>query len=184
MDHAVMLQAILRSDPVRWRILDLVRSIHLPDCWVGAGFVRNAVWDHLHDRAPSPLTGDVDVLWFNADQADPAEDARLNAVLGSLDPSVKWSVKNQAKMHLRNGDDPYASAVDAMRFWPETATAVAARKNGQGLCEVAAPLGLHDLFGLVLRPTPQFACRRREISSQRIRAKRWLEVWPLLRAEA
>jgi hypothetical protein len=28
-------------------------------------------------------------------------------------------------MHMKNGDAPYLSAVDAMRFWPETATSVA-----------------------------------------------------------
>ena len=60
------LQTLISSDAQRWHLLDIVRSLALPDCWIGAGFVRNAVWDHLHGRALSPLTGDVDVLWFDA----------------------------------------------------------------------------------------------------------------------
>jgi hypothetical protein len=54
------------------------------------------------------------------------------------------------------GDAPYASAADAMRFWPETATAVAVRRTAEGPCEIAAPFGLEKLFGLVLRPVSRF----------------------------
>lgn len=45
------LQTLISSDAQRWHLLDIVRSLALPDCWIGAGFVRNAVWDHLHGRA-------------------------------------------------------------------------------------------------------------------------------------
>ena len=182
MDHAAALRAILSGDPLRWRVLDLVRSVGLPDGWVGAGFVRNAVWDHLHRRPPSPPSGDVDVLWFDPDRTDPLKDARLEAVLRGLEPSLNWSVRNQARMHLRNGDGPYASVLDAMRHWSETATAAAVRRASGASCEVAAPFVLDDLFGLVLRPTPQFARERHEIYSRRLETKGWMTAWPLLRA--
>jgi hypothetical protein len=106
MKHASALQAILASDPARCGVLAMVRSLGLPDCWVGAGFIRNAVWDYLHDRPPSRHTGDVDVVWFCRERARPAEDKEVEAALRALDPSVDWSVKNQAWMHLRNGDAP------------------------------------------------------------------------------
>jgi hypothetical protein len=182
MNHAARLQAIIRNDAPRWRILGLVRSLQLPDCWIGAGFVRNAVWDALHDRAPSPLSGDVDVLWFDSDRAGTAEDRMIEAMLHRAEPSVTWSVKNQARMHRRNDDAPYASTTDALHFWPETATAVAVRWTGQDACEIAAPYGLDDLFYLVIRPTPHFAGAKRSVYEQRIRAKGWLTQWPLLRA--
>jgi uncharacterized protein len=182
--HASTLRAILSNDPLRWRVLDLVRSLALPDCWIGAGFVRNAVWDHLHGRPPSAPSGDVDVVWFDPRRAEPSEDRALEAALRGLEPSVDWSVKNQARMHLRNGDTPYASAVDAMRHWPETATAVAARRTERGSCEIAAPFGLADLFGLVLRPTPRFAGERHRAFLDRVQAKGWLAAWPLLRTES
>jgi uncharacterized protein len=183
MDHVSSVQAIISGDPARWRILDFVRSMRLPDCWIGAGFVRNAVWSHLHGRGAYPAAGDVDILWFDPTRPDPSEDRRFEALLRMWDPSVEWSVKNQARMHVRNGDAPYASATDAMRYWPETATAVAVRRDDEDHCDVAAPLGLDDLFGLVLRPTPHFASDRRNIFEDRIRTKVWLARWPLLHVE-
>ncbi len=38
------LRAIIAADPLRMRVLDLVKALALPDCWVAAGFVRSAVW--------------------------------------------------------------------------------------------------------------------------------------------
>ena len=173
--------SILRADRLRWHLLGVAAALDLPDCWIGAGFVRNAVWDHLHQYSPSPPNGDVDVIWCDPDQTDAALDRLCEARLTAIEPSVVWSVKNQARMHIRNADRPYASAVDAMRHWPETATAVAARRYGAGLCEVAAPWGVDDLFGLILRPTPNFVGLKRDVYDAGLRSKNWLEHWPLLR---
>jgi hypothetical protein len=136
---------------------------------------------YLHGRAASPPSGDIDVLWFDTERTDRSEDRRIEAMLRALDPCVEWSVKNQARMHLRNDDAPYASASDAMRYWPETATAVAVRRNDQDHCEVAAPIGLDDLFGLMVRPTPRFADDKCQLYNSRIQGKGWLDIWPLLR---
>lgn len=174
---------MLSADPVRSRILALVQSMRLPDCWVGAGFLRNAVWDRLHGRPTSTPSGDVDVLWFDPERADLSEDRAIETGLRALDPSVDWSVKNQGRMHLRNGDAPYASAVEAMRHWPDTATAVAARRTAQAGYEFAAPFGLDDLFNLVVRPTPRFRDDKHGIYLDRVRRKGWLGTWPLLRME-
>jgi hypothetical protein len=181
MNDASRVQAIISGDRTRWRLLDVVRSVRLPDCWIAGGFVRSAVWDHLHGRTSS-LSGDVDVVWFDPERANPSEDRKIEAVLRTLDPSVEWSAKNQARMHVRNGDAPYASTTDALRCFPETATAIAVRRSEQDHCDVAAPFGLDDLFGLIVRPTPRFADDKRQLYDSRIQAKRWLETWPLLRA--
>jgi hypothetical protein len=82
-------------------------------------------------------------------------------------------------MHLRNGDAAYMSCSDAMRFWPETATSVAARVSA-GEIETMAPFGLVDLFELVVRPTPTFAGAKRHVFRARLAQKRWLEIWPQL----
>ena len=173
--------SILRADAFRWHVLEVVRALHLPDGWIGAGFVRNAVWDHLHERPSSPLTGDVDVIWFDPGRTDPAEDRKHETALCLAEPSVTWSVKNQARMHTRNDDLPYASATDAMRCWPETATAVAARRHADGRCEIATPFGSGDLLNLILRPTPRFSREKRGIYEARLRTKDWTSSWPLLR---
>ncbi|CAH2602864.1 Nucleotidyltransferase family protein [Rhodovastum atsumiense] len=185
MEAASRVERIIRADPLRWHILGVVRDLRLPDCWIGAGFVRNAVWDRLHRRTASPLAGDVDVVWHDLRRDDPREDERHEALLRAVEPGIVWSVRNQARMHGRNGDAPYASVRDAMRFWPETATAVAVRRDGLEGFEIAAPYGLDDLLNLVLRPTPPFAQARRSVYAARLHAKRWQALWPLLRqAEA
>jgi len=160
-------------------VLRQVEALRLPDCWVGAGFVRSAVWDHLHGRAPGAGGGDIDVIWFDPERATPAADAAIEQRLAASNPSLPWSVRNQAGMHLRNGDRPYCSSEDAMAFWPETATAVAVRLRGDAL-EIAAPFGLDDLFDLVLRPTPAFSHDKRPIFDARVNTKRWRERWPRL----
>lgn len=176
-----LIASIIRQDPLRWHVLAMVRALHLPDCWVAAGFIRNAVWDHLHQRSPSPPAGDVDVIWFDPARTDPTEDRKYEELLRLQEPSITWSVKNQARMHSRNHDAPYASAADAMRFWPETATAVAVRRLASDDCEVAAPLGLDDLFELILRPTARFCGEKRAVFEDRMASKGWLENWPSLR---
>ncbi|OZA17323.1 MAG: hypothetical protein B7X90_15310 [Novosphingobium sp. 17-62-19] len=172
--------AILRADPLRWWLLELVSHLDLPDCWIAAGFIRNAVWDALHGRSPQPPLSDVDVIWFDPDRIEESHDRKIEKVLRAAAPSIDWSVKNQARMHSRNSDSPYRSATDAMRYWPETATAVAARRRGKDQLDVASPLGLDDLFNLVLRPTPRFACEKLPIYQKRVESKAWITVWPLL----
>jgi len=184
MVHADELRTLMVRDAQRLRLLRFVQSLALPDCWIAAGFVRNAVWDSLHGRAPSPPSGDIDVIWFDPLAAERSNDLLFEARLASLDGSIQWSVKNQGRMHLRNGDAPYQSSYDAMRFWPETATAVAVRLGVADDIEIAAPFGLADLNAGILRPTPRFSGDKRAVFEDRIRSKSWLERWPLLRVSS
>ncbi|WP_237882769.1 nucleotidyltransferase family protein [Pseudomonas sp. PGPR40] len=184
MNNASSVQAIISADPVRWRLLQLVHSLGLLDCWIGAGFVRNAVWDYLHGRFPSPVSTDVDVIWFDPCRCTPTDDRALEAALRDLDSTVLWSVKNQARMHVQNGDKPYISTTDAMRYWPETATAIAVRWREGNTCEVSAPLGLDDLFNLIVRPTGRFAVEKKATYQERLKSKEWAVAWPLLRQES
>lgn len=178
MNRLAELQALIASDGARMDVLRRVQALDLPDCWAAAGFVRNGVWDHLHRRPPALPAGDVDVIWFDAAAPCPDRDAALEATLRLHDPHIAWSVKNQARMHARNGDQPYRSAIDAMRHWPETATAVGVRLGQGGSIEVAAPFGLEDLFALVVRPTPRFAADKHPLYAARLRAKQWHVHWP------
>jgi hypothetical protein len=87
-------------------------------------------------------------------------------------------VKNQARMHLRNGDAPYRNTLDAVAHWAETATAVAARSIG-GTVEVMAPYGVDDLLNLIVRPPPAFE-HKIDIYRERVTAKDWPARWPKL----
>lgn len=183
MNPLAQLQTLIASDPQRLRILQQVRELQLPDCWVAAGFVRSAVWDHLHQRSHSPLPADIDVIWFDPLQASAERDAELQACLRRSDGGLNWSVKNQARMHLRNDDPPYTSATQAMLHWPETATAVAVRLDPDDRLEIAAPLGLEDLFGLLVRPTERFRAGKLQLYRQRLNEKNWLQTWPQLKIQ-
>ena len=163
-------------------MLETVRALALPDWWIGAGFVRNAVWDHLHGFAPRMPSGDIDVIWFDVVRAEKFFDEALTTALRAQRPDLPWSVKNQARMHRRNGDRPYRSSIDAMCHWPETATAIALKLNDDGVVELAAPFGVDDLLALVLRPTPHFRAHRLSAYVERQRAKNWRARWPRLRA--
>lgn len=178
MHYRAQLIALLEADAPRLTAMAAVRDLELPDCWIGAGFVRDAVWDHLHAVAARKPDADVDVIWFDSQCSDAARDCTLEAALAARMPELVWSVKNQARMHRRNGDAPYSSVANAMTHWPETATAVAVRIDWSGGIEVNAPLGLEDLFCLRLAPTPHFRGHKRPIFDRRVAQKRWFARYP------
>lgn len=180
MELLAQLQSMIAADNQRMQVLRLVKELDLPDCWVAAGFVRSCVWDYLHQRSPSPLPYDIDVIWHDPLQATRERDILLESMLKARDDALGWSVKNQARMHERNADFPYASACDAMRHWPETATAVGVRLNDQATIEVNAPFGLNDLFKLIVQPTERFLAGKQAVYADRIRSKNWQVTWPKL----
>ena len=175
---------LVAGDPWRMRVLETVRALDLPDCWVGAGFVRALVWDHLHGHAEPTPVDDVDVVYFNAERTDPAVEIRHEQGLAALwpaeQPAVPWSVKNQARMHLRNADSPYADTSDALCHWLETPTTVAVRMDGVGTLELLAPLGVDDLLAMRIAPTPHARKRRLDAYRERVLAKPWARQWPRL----
>ena len=173
---ATALAGWLRADSRRMAMLRAVARMGLPDCWIGAGFVRNLVWDRLHGyRRHTPLN-DVDVLYHDASDRSRAMERRLEARLRRMLPGVPWSVRNQARMHRRNGDAPYRSTCHALAFWAETPTAVAVALRGAEL-EMIAPFGTADLMHLIVRPTPRFR-HKMAIWRDRMEAKGWPARWP------
>lgn len=103
MNYLPTLHALLLNDALRMEALIALRRLHLPDGWIGAGFVRDAVWAYQHKYPRSPVPADVDVVWFNDSQCSEAQDREREATLKRLSPAFNWSVKNQARMHRRNG---------------------------------------------------------------------------------
>jgi hypothetical protein len=160
-------------------LLQPVAALGLADCWIGAGLIRNAVWDHLHGLPVEPKAGsDVDVAYCDHGDASLERDLAIERRLLDTFPRVPWSVHNQARMHERNGDAPYRDTADAISCWPETATAVAARILGDDV-EVIAPHGVDDLIGMIVRPSPAFASRL-PAYRERQAAKNWARRWPRL----
>src|SRR5262249_20762208 len=96
--------AFIGSNTEMMRQLGAVAELQLPDAWIGAGFVRNAVWDALTGRGPAALN-DVDVVYFDRSDLRAERDRSVEADLVRTIASAPWSVKNQARMHVRNGDE-------------------------------------------------------------------------------
>jgi hypothetical protein len=166
-------------------LLDILRTVEragLPDAWVGAGIVRDLVWDSLYGAGFDPATvKDVDVAFYDSADTSAARDAAAEAALRQLTPDVPWDAKNQAAVHLwyasRFGDEVAAliSTRDGVDTWPETATAVALRVTNDVL-DVYATFGLSDLLGGVWRRNPRRVSPTEYLA--RIERKCPHERWP------
>jgi hypothetical protein len=177
---AADIAAYIVADPWRWAVLDAVRRQRLPDWAVGADFIRSAVWEALHGHAdPTPLA-DVDVLFFDTADVSRERELALETAWGEAMADVPWSVRNQARIHRRNGDPPYRDTVDALRFWLETPTAVAMRIGDDGAALPLAPFGVEDLLGMVCRPTPRGRQKLSQYQS-RMRERNLHARWPRVR---
>lgn len=167
--------ACIAADPLRMRALVALRRLNLPDAWLAAGFVRNLIWARVYDtRAP---LNDIDVIYYCPQDLSPARDAALQAQLCVWEPDLPWSVKNQARMHIKNGDPAYASSHDAMAHWPEKQTAIAVQLSASGA------LLLNHVFALALQSCGTLdhnPARALEIFQTRVASKGWLNTWPAL----
>ncbi|MFA6429691.1 MAG: nucleotidyltransferase family protein [Patescibacteria group bacterium] len=172
------IESLITDDHWMMTILRHVESLSLPDWYIGAGFVRNKIWDALHGYASRTPLNDIDVVYFDPINISEAHDHHLERQLLTLDPTLPWSVKNQARMHSRNGDAPYTDTVDAFSHWPETATCIGVRLIN-GHVEVKAPLGIEDLLALRVRPNPHFL-HKIDVYTKRVQSKNWTILWPKL----
>ena len=170
----------IAHNPRMMRCLAVLAAHGPAGAWIGAGFVRNAVWDHLSgkDTEATPLA-DLDVVFHDPVIATAEHDARIEAALSVAAPDLPWSVRNQARMHERNGHRPYRDVADALAHWVETATAIAARLGPKGV-EILAPFGVDDVLGMILRPVPAYRGKPKVLRA-RLEAKGWLTRWPRLR---
>jgi len=121
-------------------------ELGLNDWCLAAGFVRNLAWDKMHEYTVPTVLNDIDLIYFNPSDTSIEKDAELECILRERS-SHPWSVKNQARMHMRNGDKAYTSTEDAMSYWVEVETAVGARLGPlTHELEIVAPFGVGSLF--------------------------------------
>ncbi|MDB6062938.1 MAG: nucleotidyltransferase family protein [Verrucomicrobiaceae bacterium] len=157
------------------RALYAVQSLNLPDWLIGAGFVRNLIWGSVFNKNID--INDIDVIYFCRDDVSKERDIFLEKRLRELEPNFSWSVKNQARMHLKHGDAPYDSTLDAMRFWPEKQTSIGVCLNNNGAILVQHCFDLSLQFSGNINRNP---ARSVEIFEDRVSSKGWLNIWPSL----
>ncbi|MEO0474129.1 MAG: nucleotidyltransferase family protein, partial [Bacteroidota bacterium] len=148
------LEQMVWQDHLMMDCLFHLRECDLPDSWIGAGFVRNKVWDVLHEKETSTPLNDVDVIFFNPTNPTENREKQIEARLQKGAPHLLWSAKNQARMHLKHGHTPYRNCEEAISYWVETATCVAVRLDEYDQIDIIAPHGLEDLFNGVIRKNP------------------------------
>jgi hypothetical protein len=178
------LRALLRASPVVMEALAAARAVGAPDWLLGAGAIRDTVWDALHERAAA-MPRDLDVGFFDPSDLSPARDAEVLAALRERAPALPWDAKNQAAVHLWYGERfgfdvaPFSSSAEAIATFPETASCVGVRLLGDGELLVVAPHGLDDLLGCVCRHNPTRVSAA--FYERRVREKGWRERWPRMR---
>jgi hypothetical protein len=169
------------DDPFRRSVVQAARSAGLPDGAIGAGFVRQSIWDCLHGFSPTSRFADIDVLYFDPSDLTPESELRIEQELGRRMPGVPWEVTNQARMHVHNDDPAYRNTEDAIAHWLETPTALAVRLAPRAAPGLIAPFGFADLLAIQIKPTPA-GIRRRDAYRKRLRQKEWHQRWPKVRA--
>lgn len=179
---AARLRAIVRATPWCMQMLQAVAQLGLPHCCIGAGAVRNLVWDALHGFTQPSALNDVDVAYFDAHDVQARREVELRQRLETVLPGVPWEVCNQARVHLWFEDafgyavPPLRSLDDAIATWPEFATSVGIWLQPDGEIGIVAPHGLDDLFEMVVRRNP--ARISADGYAQRLASKDYAARWP------
>ncbi|WP_371811541.1 nucleotidyltransferase family protein [Sporosarcina sp. Te-1] len=169
----------IEEDEWMMSILRTVRTIDLPDWWICAGFVRSKIWDVLHGFEKRTPLADIDVIYFDSPNVDESFEKEWEHKLRLDHPNEPWSVKNQARMHLRNQLPPYRCAADAISKFPETATALGVKLDDAGSLELCMPHGLKDVLNCRVAATPFFSRskERMRVFDTRMNEKNWPAVW-------
>jgi hypothetical protein len=163
-------------------VLHAAKDCDPPDWWIGAGVLRDLVWDELHAGFDPAKVKDVDLAFFDASDLSRERDTDVEAALYRRLSTVPWEAKNQAAVHTwyqqRFGFAvaPLKSSAEGVATWPETATAVAVRLDTNDDLQVTAPCGLDDLLNGVCRRNP----RRVSVDEyhRRLEAKQVSTRWP------
>jgi uncharacterized protein len=176
---------IVQSSAWFCRLLGAGQSLGLASWCIGAGALRNLVWDRLHGHATPSQVRDVDFAYFDASDLSSDSERALQTRLQRECPGEPWEVTNQAAVHLwferhfGHGVAPLPSLEAAVATWPEFATSVAITRDAAGAIHVIAPHGLDDLLSMVVRRNPTRASI--ETYRQRVRDKNYTARWPGVR---
>ena len=170
---------MIKNDKWMMDVLREADKLNLSDWMIGAGFLRNKVWDKLHNiEREIADTSDVDLVYFdfnNTEEIDKELSRKMEGCLG-----LKWEIVNQSYTHKwHNREIPYKNTSEALSEWVETATCVAVTLvNGEP--KICAPHGIDDLVNLIVRPCLSYR-NNLDVFYKRVESKDWLKKWPQLK---
>ena len=175
-DLQAQTEALLRADDQRMDCLRAARELALPDWALGAGFIRNLIWDHLHHKSVPTALNDIDLIYLDSADLTGLQEAEHEAWLAARVPGQQWEVRNQARMHVRQlvPPSPARSRPSATGWRCPPASGPAA---GRRFIRVAGPYGFAPNWSLQVDPNPR--CRQeRRVFTERVKAKGWQRLWP------
>lgn len=176
------IRKLVESDKWMMKVLCAAEKLNLPDWWIGAGFLRNKVWNAIENNE-AHSDSDVDLVYFNSQDVRPETDWHYEDKMKCDYPDINWEIRNQARMHYVNNFEAFKSTADGISHWVETATCVAVKLENNQLKFLFCH-GIDDLVNLVARPTVIFqAPELIDIFYKRLEQKNWQNKWPNLKIE-
>jgi uncharacterized protein len=174
--------ALVKKNPFVLELIHAVPELDLPNCYVAGACIAQTFWSLSHGYASHYGVKDIDLVYFDPDlseEKENAQQARVRAMFSHFPMEV--DVINEARVHVWYESvfgysiNPYTSVEEAISTFPITAGIVGIRSNADSH-DIYAPLGLADLFNLVVR------ANKRQITREIYEAKlaRWQPLWPKL----
>ncbi|MDR0287311.1 MAG: nucleotidyltransferase family protein [Clostridiales bacterium] len=179
---SMLTKIVMENCPIRY-IIEKAAGMELNNYYVGAGCIAQTVWNHQMGLELTNGISDIDFVYFDkSDLSVEAENAVIEMLIDAMEPCpIKLDIKNQARVHLWYKDhfgydiEPYKTVEEAINTWPTTATSIGMRLEND-VMKVYAPVGLNDLFGMIIRPNKVQITE--EIYIQKV--KKWIAKWPEL----
>ncbi len=173
--------SLVESDTWLYELLRLVTFFPDQRCYIGAGAIRDVVWDKMTGIQEHDSVKDIDVVYFDPLHTDEGSEKAITQYFSERWPQVEWDVKNQAAVHLWFpkvfGYDvaPFENLDEAVASWPEYASAVAVRWEDDTY-DVIAPYGVDDLLDMRVRRNPIRVTE--EEYRRRVARKNYSNRWP------
>lgn len=155
-------RAAIQQNTANVALLERMRGLNLPDCWLVAGCLFQTVWNIETGRPPSESISDYDVFYFDGgDLSYEAEDHVIRRVhAATADIGITVEVKNQARVHLWYGErfglgyPQLRSSRDGIDRFLIAGTCVGVGISSVNRGEIYAPYGLDDICDGILRRNP------------------------------
>ena len=185
--QAMQFVAAALAIPANGQILRRLPMVSLPDAWLVAGCLFQAVWNNQSDRTACAGVKDYDLFYYDdRDLSWAAEDEAIGFAHAVLtDVPVTCDIKNQARVHLwyeQRFGSPYLRLQNTRggidRFLV-AGTCVGLSTNADGTLKLYAPFGLDDIFDGLLRPNPLMP----DAAAFLAKAATYQARWPHLRIE-
>jgi len=170
---------VISADRQMMDILRTAQKLNLPNWMIGAGFVRNKIWDHLHGFKKDTLSAsDIDLIYFDTTNSNESADIELSRKM-QHETGLGWEIVNQTYTHSWHHRPPYANVEEALADWVEVPTCVAVSLTESGEIKLHAPHGIADLVNLIVRKNP-YSLESNDVYRDRVTRKKWKEKWPKL----